>query len=414
MTRYEEARERYAVLGSNTEQAMEELAKIRISVHCWQGDDVKGFLFRDRDLSGGIQATGNYPGAARTPQELRQDMEKAFSLIPGKHKVNLHSTYADTDEKIDLDAIEPRHYESWVQWAKEQGLGLDFNPTCFSHEKAESGYTLSSADESIRSFWVEHCRRSRRVGEYFGKELGQKCVTNIWVPDGSKDVPVDRYSPRLRLKQSLDEIFAERLDPAANLDAVESKLFGIGSESYVVGSHEFYMGYAMKNDVAVCLDAGHFHPTEVISNKISSLLLFSNEMLLHVSRPVRWDSDHVVILDDELQEIAFEVVRNGLLPRIHIGLDFFDASINRVAAWVIGTRNMQKALLRALLEPTAQMKQLELDGDYTARLAYLEELKAMPWQAVWEEFCRRQNVPGGLGWLDEVRAYEKSILESRA
>lgn len=414
MTRYEEARERYAVLGSNTEQAMEELAKIRISVNCWQGDDVKGFLFRDRDLSGGIQATGNYPGAARTPQELRQDMEKAFSLIPGKHKVNLHSTYADTDEKIDLDAIEPRHYESWVQWAKEQGLGLDFNPTCFSHEKAESGYTLSSADESIRSFWVEHCRRSRRVGEYFGKELGQKCVTNIWVPDGSKDVPVDRYSPRLRLKQSLDEIFAERLDPAANLDAVESKLFGIGSESYVVGSHEFYMGYAMKNGVAVCLDAGHFHPTEVISNKISSLLLFSNEMLLHVSRPVRWDSDHVVILDDELQEIAFEVVRNGLLPRVHIGLDFFDASINRVAAWVIGTRNMQKALLRALLEPTAQMKQLELDGDYTARLAYLEELKAMPWQAVWEEFCRRQNVPGGLGWLDEVRAYEKSILESRA
>ena len=414
MTRYEEARERYAVLGSNTEQAMEELAKIRISVNCWRGDDVKGFLFRDRDLSGGIQATGNYPGAARTPQELRQDMEKAFSLIPGKHKVNLHSTYADTDEKIDLDAIEPRHYESWVQWAKEQDLGLDFNPTCFSHEKAESGYTLSSADESIRSFWVEHCRRSRRVGEYFGKELGQKCVTNIWVPDGSKDVPVDRYSPRLRLKQSLDEIFAERLDPAANLDAVESKLFGIGSESYVVGSHEFYMGYAMKNGVAVCLDAGHFHPTEVISNKISSLLLFSNEMLLHVSRPVRWDSDHVVILDDELQEIAFEVVRNGLLPRIHIGLDFFDASINRVAAWVIGTRNMQKALLRALLEPTAQMKQLELDGDYTARLAYLEELKAMPWQAVWEEFCRRQNVPGGLGWLDEVRAYEKSILESRA
>lgn len=414
MTRYEEARERYAVLGSNTEQAMEELAKIRISVNCWQGDDVKGFLFRDRDLSGGIQATGNYPGAARTPQELRQDMEKAFSLIPGKHKVNLHSTYADTDEKIDLDAIEPRHYESWVQWAKEQDLGLDFNPTCFSHEKAESGYTLSSADESIRSFWVEHCRRSRRVGEYFGKELGQKCVTNIWVPDGSKDVPVDRYSPRLRLKQSLDEIFAERLDPAANLDAAESKLFGIGSESYVVGSHEFYMGYAMKNGVAVCLDAGHFHPTEVISNKISSLLLFSNEMLLHVSRPVRWDSDHVVILDDELQEIAFEVVRNGLLPRIHIGLDFFDASINRVAAWVIGTRNMQKALLRALLEPTAQMKQLELDGDYTARLAYLEELKAMPWQAVWEEFCRRQNVPGGLGWLDEVRAYEKSILESRA
>ena len=411
---YDAARERYAALGVDTEEALRRLADIKISMHCWQGDDVKGFLFRDRELSGGIQATGNYPGAARTPDELRADMDKAFSLIPGRHKVNLHSTYADTDEKIDLDEIEPRHYASWVQWAKERGLGLDFNPTCFSHEKAETGYTLSSADESIRSFWVEHCRRSRRVGEYFGRELGQKCVTNVWIPDGSKDIPVDRYAPRLRLKQSLDEVFAEKLDPAANLDAVESKLFGIGSESYVVGSHEFYMGYAMKNNVAVCLDAGHFHPTEVISNKLSSLLLFSDEMLLHVSRPVRWDSDHVVALDDELQEIANEVIRNGLLDRIHIGLDFFDASINRVAAWVIGMRNMQKALLRALLEPTAQMKQLELDGDYTARLAYLEELKAMPWQAVWEEFCDRAGMPAGLDWLTEVRAYEKKILSERA
>ncbi len=413
MKSYEEAKERYAALGSDTEEAMKRLASIKISMHCWQGDDVKGFLFRDRDLSGGIQATGNYPGAARTPDELRADMDKAFSLIPGKHKVNLHSTYADTEESIDLDAIEPRHYASWVQWAKEHGLGLDFNPTCFSHEKAESGYTLSSADEGIRRFWIEHCRRSRRVGEYFGKELGQKCVTNVWIPDGSKDVPVDRYAPRLRLKESLDEIFSEKLDPAANLDAVESKLFGIGSESYVVGSHEFYMGYAMKNNVAVCLDAGHFHPTEVISNKLSSLLLFSDEMLLHVSRPVRWDSDHVVALDDELQEIANEVIRNGLADRIHIGLDFFDASINRVAAWVIGMRNMQKALLRALLEPTAVMKQLELDGDYTARLAYLEEMKAMPWQAVWDEFCERQGVPTGLAWLDEVRGYETKILAER-
>lgn len=413
MKSYEEAKERYAALGSDTEEAMKRLASIKISMHCWQGDDVKGFLFRDRDLSGGIQATGNYPGAARTPDELRADMDKAFSLIPGKHKVNLHSTYADTEESIDLDAIEPRHYASWVQWAKEHGLGLDFNPTCFSHEKAESGYTLSSADEGIRRFWIEHCRRSRRVGEYFGKELGQKCVTNVWIPDGSKDVPVDRYAPRLRLKESLDEIFSEKLDPAANLDAVESKLFGIGSESYVVGSHEFYMGYAMKNNVAVCLDAGHFHPTEVISNKLSSLLLFSDEMLLHVSRPVRWDSDHVVALDDELQEIANEVIRNGLADRIHIGLDFFDASINRVAAWVIGMRNMQKALLRALLEPTAVMKQLELDGDYTARLAYLEEMKAMPWQAVWDEFCERQGVPTGLAWLNEVRGYETQILAER-
>lgn len=413
MKSYEEAKERYAALGSDTEEAMKRLASIKISMHCWQGDDVKGFLFRDRDLSGGIQATGNYPGAARTPDELRADMDKAFSLIPGKHKVNLHSTYADTEESIDLDAIEPRHYASWVQWAKEHGLGLDFNPTCFSHEKAESGYTLSSADEGIRRFWIEHCRRSRRVGEYFGKELGQKCVTNVWIPDGSKDVPVDRYAPRLRLKESLDEIFAEKLEPAANLDAVESKLFGIGSESYVVGSHEFYMGYAMKNNVAVCLDAGHFHPTEVISNKLSSLLLFSDEMLLHVSRPVRWDSDHVVALDDELQEIANEVIRNGLADRIHIGLDFFDASINRVAAWVIGMRNMQKALLRALLEPTAVMKKLELDGDYTARLAYLEEMKAMPWQAVWDEFCERQGVPTGLAWLNEVRGYETQILAER-
>lgn len=413
MKSYEEAKERYAALGSDTEEAMKRLASIKISMHCWQGDDVKGFLFRDRDLSGGIQATGNYPGAARTPDELRADMDKAFSLIPGKHKVNLHSTYADTEESIDLDAIEPRHYASWVQWAKEHGLGLDFNPTCFSHEKAESGYTLSSADEGIRRFWIEHCRRSRRVGEYFGKELGQKCVTNVWIPDGSKDIPVDRYAPRLRLKESLDEIFSEKLDPAANLDAVESKLFGIGSESYVVGSHEFYMGYAMKNNVAVCLDAGHFHPTEVISNKLSSLLLFSDEMLLHVSRPVRWDSDHVVALDDELQEIANEVIRNGLADRIHIGLDFFDASINRVAAWVIGMRNMQKALLRALLEPTAVMKKLELDGDYTARLAYLEEMKAMPWQAVWDEFCESQGVPTGLAWLDEVRGYETKILAER-
>ena len=401
MRSYEEARERYAALGTDTEEAIRRLSDIKISMHCWQGDDVKGFLFRDRELSGGIQATGNYPGAARTPDELRADMDEAFSLIGGKHKVNLHSTYADTDEKIDLDAIEPRHYASWVQWAKERGLGVDSNPTCRSHEKAETGYTLSSADETIRSFWVEHCRRSRRVGEYFGKELGQKCVTNIWVPDGSKDVPVDRYSPRLRLKQSLDEIFAERLDPAANLDAVESKLFGIGSESYVVGSHEFYMGYAMKNGVAVCLDAGHFHPTEVISNKISSLLLFSNEMLLHVSRPVRWDSDHVVILDDELQEIAFEVVRNGLLPRIHIGLDFFDASIDRVAATAIGARAAKKCLLMALLEPRELMAEAERNGNFAKRLASIEAAKMLPFGLVWEMYCEKNNVPGE-SWFRQI------------
>ncbi|HIU31918.1 MAG TPA: L-rhamnose isomerase [Candidatus Caccousia avistercoris] len=413
MTRYEEARERYAALGSDAEQAMEALGKIKISMQCWQGDDIRGFLFRERELTGGIQATGNYPGAARTPEELRADLEEALRLIPGRHKVSLHAIYADTREPVDLDGLEPRHFAPWVQWAKEQGLGLDFNPTCFSHEKSESGFTISSADEGIRRFWVEHCRRCRRIGAFFGRELGQKSVTNLWVPDGYKDLPVDRLAPRLRLKQSLDEIFAERLDPAAHLDAVESKLFGIGSESYVVGSHEFYLGYAVQNRVAVCLDAGHFHPTEVISNKISSVLLFTGEMLLHVSRPVRWDSDHVVILDDELQEIANEIIRSGQAARIHIGLDYFDASINRVAAWVIGMRNMQKALLRALLEPTAQMKQMELSGDFTGRLAFLEELKSMPWQAVWEEFCRRNSVPGDLAWLDQVRRYEKKILEER-
>lgn len=410
---YEYAKEKYASLGVDTEEAMRQLSGIKISMHCWQGDDIKGFLFRDQELTGGIQATGNYPGAARTPAELRADMEEAFRMIPGKHKVNLHSTYADTDEKIDLNEIEPKHYAPWVEWAKEQGLGLDFNPTCFSHPKSESGFTLASADPAIRDFWVEHCKRSRRIGEYFGKELGQKAVTNIWIPDGFKDIPVDRLAPRVRLKEALDDILSEKLDPSANLDAVESKLFGIGSESYVVGSHEFYMGYAIKNHIAVCLDAGHFHPTEVISNKIPSLLLFADEMLLHVSRPIRWDSDHVIVLDDELQEIAHEMVRNKLYERTHIGLDFFDASINRVAAWVIGMRNMEKALLKSFLEPTDTMKKMELEGDYTGRLAYMEEMKSMPWQAVWDEFCRRNNVPVGLQWLDEVRGYEAKVLSKR-
>ncbi len=413
MKAYQEARERYASFGVDTEKAFRELQNIKISMHCWQGDDVRGFLFRDNALTGGIQTTGNYPGAARTPAELRQDMEKAFSLIPGKHKVNLHSTYADTDEKVDLDQLEPKHFQSWVDWAKERGLGLDFNPTCFSHPKSESGFTLSSADESIRNFWVEHCRRCRRIGEFFGKQLGQKCVTDVWIPDGYKDVPVDRLAPRERLKESLDEIFSEKLDESANLDAVEGKVFGIGSESYVTGSHEFYLGYAVKNHKAVCLDTGHFHPTEYVSDKISSVLLFTDELLLHVSRPVRWDSDHVILLSDELQEIAFELIRDGLFRRTHIGLDFFDASVNRVAAWVIGMRNMQKALLRALLEPTQTLKQKEREGDYTARLALLEEMKSMPWQAIWDEFCERNNVPVGAKWLDEARAYEREVLLKR-
>ena len=410
---YENARERYAALGVDTDKAIERLKKVKISMNCWQGDDVLGLLFAGQALTGGIQTTGNYPGRARNVTELRADIEKAFSLIGGKHKLNLHSTYADTDEKIDLDAIEPRHYASWVDWAKQQGVGLDFNPTCFSHPKSESGFTLSSADEGIRSFWVEHCRRSRRIGEYFGRELSQKCVTNIWVPDGFKDIPADRLGPRVRLMRSLDEVLAEKLDSSCNLDAVESKLFGIGSESYVVGSNEFYMGYAVKNHIAIALDAGHFHPTEYISNKISSALLFTDELLLHVSRPVRWDSDHVVILDDELQEIAGELVRDNLLARTHIGLDYFDASINRVAAWVIGMRSMQKALLKSFLEPTETLRQAELSGDYTTRLALFEELKAMPWQAVYDRFCEEQSVPVGGDWLREVRQYEKDVLANR-
>lgn len=413
MTSYEIAKERYSQIGVDTDKVLDTLGKVKVSMHCWQGDDVIGFLFPDLQLSGGIQTTGNYPGAAHTPADLRKDMEKALSLIPGKHKVNLHAIYADTTEKVDLDALEPCHFASWVDWAKENGLGLDFNPTCFSHPKAESGFTLSSADEGIRGFWVEHCKRSRKISEYFGKELGQKCVTNVWVPDGYKDIPVDRLAPRQRFQASLNEIFSEKLDPAAHLDALESKVFGIGSESYVVGSHEFCMGYAVKNNIAMTLDAGHFHPTEVISNKISSVLMFTDELLLHVSRPVRWDSDHVVILDDELQEIAFELVRNGLIDRTHIGLDFFDASINRVAAWVTGMRNMQRALLKAMLEPTDKMKAFELKEDYTSRLVFLEEMKGMPWQAVWDEFCTRWNVPVGLHWLDEVKKYESDVLSKR-
>ncbi len=410
---YQDAKQRYAALGVDTDRAIESLGKVKISMHCWQGDDVLGFLFAGQELTGGIQATGNYPGKARNAAELRADIEKAFSLIGGKHKVNLHSTYADTTEKVDLDAIEPRHYASWVDWAKQQGVGLDFNPTCFSHPKSESGFTLSSADEGIRSFWVEHCRRCRKIGEYFGRELSQKCVTNIWIPDGYKDIPADRLAPRKRLERSLDEILSEKLDESCNLDAVESKLFGIGSESYVVGSNEFYLGYAVKNRIAIALDAGHFHPTEYISNKISSALMFTDELLLHVSRPIRWDSDHVVILDDELQEIADELVRDDLLSRTHVGLDYFDASINRVAAWVIGMRSMQKALLRSFLEPTEMLRRAEREGDYTTRLAMFEELKAMPWQAVYDQFCEQQSVPVGSAWLQEVRQYEKDVLSKR-
>ena len=363
---YELAKESYASLGIDTDAVLEKLKTVPISMHCWQGDDVAGFLFKDVALSGGIQVTGNYPGAARTVAELRQDAEKAMSLIPGTKKFNLHAIYADTDEKVDLNEIEPRHFASWVDWAKKLGIGLDFNPTCFSHPMADTGFTISSANKEIQDFWVEHCIRSRKVAEYFGRELGIPCVTNYWFPDGYKDIPVDREGPRRRMMEGLDRVFAGDIDEKNNRNAVESKVFGIGAESYTVGSNEFCLGYAVSRNKMVCLDAGHFHPTEVISDKVSSVLLYTKELLLHVSRPVRWDSDHVVILDDELQNIAHALVRPGLLDRTHIGLDFFDASINRIAAWTIGTRNMEKALLMAMLEPTEKMLEMELAGDYTS------------------------------------------------
>ena len=411
---FELAKELYGQWDIDIDKSLEKLESVSISMHCWQGDDVGGFENPDGNLTGGIQATGNHPGKAKTADQLRADLDKAFSLIPGKHRLNLHAIYLDTDgKKVDRDEIEISHFDKWLAWAKENEIGLDFNPTLFSHPKADDGFTLSHPDKEIRDFWIEHCKRSRKIAEHFGKELGTPSVNNIWIPDGYKDIPVDRFAPRQRLKDSLDQILSEEIDKKHSLDAVESKLFGIGSESYVVGSHEFYMGYSLKNDTLLCLDAGHFHPTEVISNKISACLLYLDELLLHVSRPVRWDSDHVVILDDELKAIAEEIIRPGFLDRVHIGLDFFDASINRVAAWVIGTRNMLKALLIALLEPTNKLKEYEVDGDFTSRLALLEELKTYPWQAVWNYYCLKNNVPVAENWLNETKKYEEDVLLKR-
>jgi len=413
---YSLAAESYAAWGVDTEAAVEKLSQIAISLHCWQGDDVGGFETPDATLAGGgIQATGNYPGKARTPDELRADIEKALSLIPGQHRLNLHAIYAETgDKKVQRNELTAEHFASWIDWAKVNVAGLDFNGSFFSHPKADSGFTLSSRDEGIRKFWVEHGIACRKIAEQMGLAMGSPCVTNVWVPDGSKDIPIDRKGPREILKKSLDEIFAEPIDPKFNLDAVECKLFGIGSESYVVGSHEFYMGYALENKKLLCLDAGHFHPTEVISDKISSVLTYLDEILLHVSRGVRWDSDHVVILSDELCAIAQELVRGGYLGRVHIGLDFFDASINRIAAWTIGTRCMIKALLLAMLEPTQTLRELETSGDLTGRLAMLEETKTLPLGAVWDYYCLKNNVPAGPAWIDEVRNYEKATLASRA
>lgn len=411
---YENAKEIYAGIGVDVDKAIKRANEIPISMHCWQGDDVSGFENPDVALSGGTLVTGSYPGKARTPEELRRDMEVAFSLIPGSKRVNIHANYCETNgEKVERCDLKPEHFKNWVDWAKGHDLGLDFNGTFYSHPMSDDGFTLSHTDQDIRDYWVKHGQAARRIGAYFGKELGTPCVTNVWIPDGYKDIPVDQGAPRQRLAESLDRIFEEEIDEQYNLDAVESKLFGIGSESYVVGSHEFYMGYAMKNNKVLCLDAGHFHPTEVISTKISSVLGYVDEVLLHVSRPVRWDSDHVVIFDDELQSIMQEVVRGDYLDRVHIGLDFFDASINRIAAWVIGTRNTRKAILKALLEPTDMLKDIEANGDYTSRLAYLEALKGYPYAAVWDYYCMINEVPVRETWLDQVKTYEAEVLAKR-
>src|SRR4051812_33394945 len=385
---YAIARQHYADFGVDTDAALRRLATVSISLHCWQGDDVAGFENPDGPLGGGIAATGNYPGKARTPDELRRDAAKALSLIPGTHRFNLHAFYGEFGaRRVDRDAIGPEHFAAWIDWAKSLGIGLDFNPTLFSHPKAADNFTLSHPDKAIRSFWIHHAAACRRIGAAMGKALGTPCVTNAWIPDGMKDTPVDRVGPRQRLTESLDAIFEEKLDPACIRDAVEGKLFGLGCESYTVGSHEFYLAYAMSRRILYTLDTGHYHPTETITDKISAILMCLPEILLHVSRGVRWDSDHVVVLDDHLDAIGQELVRGGFLSRTHIGLDYFDASINRVAAWVIGTRNTLKAVLKAMVEPIGLLRSCEEAGDYTGRLALQEEIKGLPWGAVWDQYC---------------------------
>ncbi|NEX46322.1 L-rhamnose isomerase [Pseudotabrizicola algicola] len=408
---YDSARQQFADWGVDTEAALAALAAIPISMHCWQGDDVKGFERKSGTAGGGIQATGNHPGRARNVAELRADMEFAYAQIPGKHRLNLHAFYMDTDESPDRDAIEYRHFAPWVEWAKSRGLGLDFNPTFFAHPKADDNLTLSHPDAGIRDFWVEHGKRSREIAAQMGAALGSPVVNNVWVPDGSKDTPVDRMAARRRLEASLDAMMATPLPKTQMRDAVESKLFGIGVESCTVGSHEFYLGYAIRRGIILCLDMGHFHPTENVADKLSSVALSVDELLLHVSRPVRWDSDHVVLLNDDLLAMAQELVFADLLGRTHIGLDFFDATISRTAAWVIGTRNMQKALLRALLLPQARLKAAEEALDYTTRLILTEEAKDLPFAAVWEEFCARADVPTGAALLARLATYQTSVAQ---
>jgi L-rhamnose isomerase len=411
---YQLAKERYAQMGVATERALDKLQRFSISIHCWQGDDVGGFEHTGEALGGGLAVTGNYPGKARTPQELRSDFEKALSLIPGQHRLNLHASYAEfKGKKVERDALAVEHFKNWISWARSRQIGLDFNQTYFSHPKAANGLTLAHPDEDIRKFWIEHGIRCREIGAEIGEALGKTCLTNLWIPDGFKDTPADRKGPRELLLKSLDDIFRKKLDRKYNVDSVEPKLFGIGSESYVVGSHEFYLGYAVSRQILLTLDAGHYHPTESIADKISAVLLYLPEIALHVSRGVRWDSDHVVTLTDELQAIAQEIVWGGHLGRVRIGLDYFDATINRVAAWVIGTRNMIKALLLALLAPIEKLKALEAEGDFTSRLALMEEAKSLPFSAVWDYYCYKHEAPVGDAWLAEVKAYEKRVLSRR-
>ncbi len=407
---YQSAKEKYAKIGVDTEKALDTLKDISVSIHCWQGDDVGGFDSTDA-LSGGIQATGNYPGKATTPEELMADIDKAFSLIPGKKKLNLHACYAIFDgEHVDRDKIQPKHFEKWVKFAKERNMGLDFNPTFFSHPMVKDNLTLSSPDETVRKFWVEHGKRCIEISEYFANETGVPCVMNIWIPDGYKDIPANRLGPRARFKKSLDEILSVPYDKTKVFPCLESKVFGIGLESYTVGSSEFCLTYAAKNGITPLMDNGHYHPTEVVSDKISSVLLFNDTLALHITRPVRWDSDHVVLFDDETREIAKEIIRADALDRVFIATDYFDASINRISAWITGGRSVQKALLYALLEPSS-LKELQDSSDFTSLMVRSEELKTMPFGDVWEEYLNRENV--SIDYLSEVKAYEKNVLEER-
>ena len=409
------AKEIFAQYGVDVEKAMAICDSIPLSMHCWQGDDVGGFEKKEGGLTGGIQATGNYPGKARTAEELRADMEFAMQYIPGVKKVNLHASYVEADTFVDRNEIEPKHFEKWADWAVEKGIGLDFNPTYFSHPKSDAG-TLSAADEEVRKFWIEHGIRCRRIGDYFYQRTGKPCVINHWTPDGDKEFPIDTLGPRLRMKDSYDQIFEATKDVRGVVDGIESKVFGIGAESYTVGSHEFCMGYVMSkavDHIILTLDTGHFHPTEVVSAKLGAIFAFSDSLLLHVSRPVRWDSDHVVAIDDETKSIMEELVRLGKLQDTYIATDFFDASINRIAAWIIGLRNTRKAMLAALLQPVDLMKKAEADGDVTARLAMAQEFRASAFSLVWDYYCAEKNAGVGLDWLNDVKKYEASVLAAR-